>query len=101
MQLMFMTSSNMLSSNNFIYTFENIISVLYCTLYTAIFNVSRITLITGHLQKLAKENLVKHGFRIPQDMSQADNSNKVSLPVAGEHSSFLYAIYKVFVCNFV
>ena len=26
-------------------------------------------------------------------MSQAENSNQVSLPVAGEHGSFLYAIY--------
>ena len=34
-------------------------------------------------------------------MSQAENSNQVSLPVAGEHGSFLYAIYKVIICNFV
>ena len=26
-------------------------------------------------------------------MSQTENSNQVSLPVAGEHGSFLYAIY--------
>ena len=26
---------------------------------------------------------------------------KVSLPVDGEHGSFLYAIYKVIICNFV
>ena len=26
-------------------------------------------------------------------MSQTENSNKVSLPVAGEHGSFLYVIY--------
>ena len=42
---------------------------------------------------MTKENKVKHGFRIPQDMSQAENSNQGSLPVAGEHGSFLYAIY--------
>ena len=34
-------------------------------------------------------------------MSQAENSKQVSLPVAGEHGSFLYAIYKVIICNFV
>ena len=34
-------------------------------------------------------------------MSQAENSNQVSLPVAGEHGSFLCAIYKVIICNFV
>ena len=34
-------------------------------------------------------------------MSQAEKSNQVSLPVAGEHGSFLYAIYKVIICNFV
>ena len=27
-------------------------------------------------------------------MSLAENSNQVFLPVVGEHSSFLYAIYK-------
>ena len=26
-------------------------------------------------------------------MSQTENSNQVSLPLAGEHGSFLYAIY--------
>ena len=36
-----------------------------------------------------------------QDMFQAANSNQVSLPVAGEHDAFLYAIYKVIICNFV
>ena len=50
---------------------------------------------------MTKENIVKHGFRIPKDMSQTKNSNQVSLPVAGKHGSFLYAIYKVIVCNFV
>ena len=34
-------------------------------------------------------------------MSQTKNSNQISLPVAGEHGSFLYAIYKVTFCNFV
>ena len=33
-------------------------------------------------------------------MFQAGNSNKVSLPVAGEHGLFLYAIYRVIICNF-
>ena len=65
------------------------------------FNVSRVTLTTGHFQKITKENVVKHGFRIPQDMSQTENSYQVSLPVAGEHDSFLNAIYKVIICNFV
>ena len=68
---------------------------------TAIFNVSRVTLITGHLQKNDRRKHSKHGFRIPQDMSQTENSNQVSLPVAGEHGSFLYAVYKVIICNFV
>ena len=34
-------------------------------------------------------------------MSQAEKSNQVSLPLAGEHGLFLYAIYKVIICNFV
>ena len=68
---------------------------------TAIFNVSRVTLIKGHLQKNDRENIVKHGFRIPKDMSLTENSKQVSLPVAGEHGSFLYAINKVIICNFV
>ena len=42
---------------------------------------------------MTKENLVKYRFLIPKDMSQTENSNQVSLPVAGEHGSFLYAIY--------
>ena len=50
---------------------------------------------------MTEENIVKHGFPIPQDMSQTENSNQVSLPVAGEHGSFLYAINKVIICNFV
>ena len=29
---------------------------------TAIFNVNRVTFIAGHLQKMTKENIVKHGF---------------------------------------
>ena len=44
---------------------------------------------------MTKENIVKHGFQIPLDMPQTKNSNQVSLPVAGEHGSFLYAIYNV------
>ena len=42
---------------------------------------------------MTKENIVKHGFRIPQDLSQTENSKQCSLPVAWEHGSFLYAIY--------
>ena len=42
---------------------------------------------------MTKENIVKHGFRIPQDMSQTENRDQGSLPVTGEHGSFLYAIY--------
>ena len=49
---------------------------------------------------MTKENKAKHVFWIPQDMSQAENSNQVSLPVAGEHGLFLYAIYRVIICNF-
>ena len=44
---------------------------------------------------MTKENRVKHGFRIPQDVSQTENSYQASIPVAWEHGSFLYAIYKV------
>ena len=51
---------------------------------TAIFNGSRLTLITGNLQKNDQENIVKHGFQIPLDMPQTENSNQVSLPVAGD-----------------
>ena len=50
---------------------------------------------------MTKENIVKHGFWLPQDMSQAEKSNQVFLPVAGEHGSFLYAIYRVIICNFI
>ena len=50
---------------------------------------------------MTEENRVKHGFRIPQDLSQTENSNQDSLPVAGEHGLFLYAIHKVIICNFV
>ena len=50
---------------------------------------------------MTKENIVKHGFWIPQDMSQAENSNQVSLTVPGEHGSFLYAIYRVIIYNFI
>ena len=50
---------------------------------------------------MTKENIVKHGFRIPQDMTQTENSNQVSFPDAGEHGSFLYSINKVIVYNFV
>ena len=61
----------------------------------------RVRLITGHLQKNDQENIIKHGFSIPQDMSQTVNSNQVSLPVARERGSFLYAIYNVIIFNFV
>ena len=50
---------------------------------------------------MTKENIVKHGFQIPLDMPQTENTNPVSLPVAGEHGSFLYAIYNVIICNLV
>ena len=50
---------------------------------------------------MTKENIVKIWISIPQDMSQTENSNQVSLSVAGEHGSFLYAIYNVIICNFV
>ena len=50
---------------------------------------------------MTKENIVKHGFQIPQDMSSTENSDQVSIPVPGEHGSFLYAIDKVIICNFI
>ena len=50
---------------------------------------------------MTKENIVKKGYQIPLDMPQTENSNQVSLHVAGEHVSFLYAIYNVVICNFV
>ena len=34
-------------------------------------------------------------------MSQTEKNNQVSLPVAGEYGSFLYAIYEAIICNFV
>ena len=49
---------------------------------------------------MTKKNIVKHGFQIPLDMPQTENSNQLSLPVAGEHGSFLYTIYNVIICNF-
>ena len=57
-------------------------------------------MITVHLQKTYHRKVTKLSVSI-LDMSQTENSNQVSLPVAGEHSSFLYAIYKVIICNFV
>ena len=48
---------------------------------TAIFNVSGVTMITGHLQKIEQENIVKHGFLKPNGMFLAENSNKVFLPL--------------------
>ena len=68
---------------------------------TAIFNVSSVTLIKGHLQKNDRRKHSKTWVSNTQDMSQTENSNQVSLPVAGEHGSFLYAINKVIICNFV
>ena len=50
---------------------------------------------------MTKENIGKHGFQILLDMPQTEISNQVSLPVAGEHGSFTYAIYNVIICNFV
>ena len=34
-------------------------------------------------------------------MSLTENSNQAFLPGAGEHDSFLYAISKDIICNFV
>ena len=75
---------------------ENILLVLSFCLY---FNVIRVTLITGLYRRLTKENLEKHGFLRPQNMSLTENSNRVFLPGVGEHGSFLYAISKVIICN--
>ena len=51
------SSSNMLSSNNFINTiWKYPISLVLCV---AIFKVSRVTLITGHLQTTDQRNLSK------------------------------------------
>ena len=43
---------------------------------------------------MTKENIIKHGFQIPLDMPQTENSNQVSLPLAGErdHSYMLSII---------
>ena len=43
----------------------------------------------------------KHGFLRPKDLFQTENSNQASLPGVGKHDSFLYAIFKVIICNFV
>ena len=77
---------------------ENILLVLS---FYSIFNVIRVTLITGLLQTTEKENLGKHGFLRPQDMSLTKNSNQAFLPGVGENDSFLYTISKVIICNFV
>ena len=50
---------------------------------------------------MTKENLEKHGFLKPQGMSLTENSNQAFLPEVGEYESFLYAISKVIICNFV
>ena len=50
---------------------------------------------------MIQENIVKLGFQIPLDMPQTENRNQVSLPVAGEHGTFFYAIYNVIICNFI
>ena len=70
-------------------------------LFVGIFNVIRVTLITGLYRRLTKENLEKQGFLRPQDMSLTENSNQAFLPVVGEHDSFLYIFYKVIICHFV
>ena len=48
-----------------------------CILCTVIYNVSTVTLGTGHLQKFDHRKLVKHAFLRPQDMSLTENSNQV------------------------
>ena len=77
---------------------ENILLVLSFCWY---FNVIRITLIQAFYRRLTKENLEKHGFLRPQDMSLTKNSNQAFRPGVGEHDSFLYAISEVIICNFV
>ena len=78
---------------------ENITLVMFlCTTY---FNVCRVALITGHLQKITKENLVQHMFLRSKDMSLTENSNQGFLTGIGNHDSFLYTIFKVIICNFV
>ena len=52
------------------------ISYLSCILCTAIVNVSRVTLITGHLQKKAKENIVKHSLEYPKTCLRLKISTK-------------------------
>ena len=47
-------------------------------LCTITFKVNKVTLFTGHLKKkLIEENLVKHGFKRPQDVFLTANSNHV------------------------
>ena len=58
-------------------------------------------MITGLLQTTDQKYLEKHGFLRPQDMSLTENSTQAFLPGVGEHDSFLYAISKVIICNFV
>ena len=38
------------------------------------------------------ENLVKHGFNKPQDMSLTEESNQVFLPGAKEHGFYMQSI---------
>ena len=50
---------------------------------------------------MAEENLVTLGFIRPKDLSLTENSNQDLFPGLGEYGSFLYAIKKVKICNFV
>ena len=50
-------------------------------------------MITVHLQITNHRKLTKTWVYIAPRPVQTKNSNQVSVPVAGEHGSFLYAIY--------
>ena len=89
----------MLSSNNCINTIGKY--PIGLVIFVGIFNVIRETLITCLLQTTDQRKLRKKWVSKAQDMLLTENSNKAFLPGVREHDSFLYAISKVNICNFV
>ena len=83
-KLMFMTRSNIKRSNKFIDTFVKYpISLVFYVLLFSIFNVSRVTFITGHLQK---KNDHRKLSKAP-NMSLTETCDQVFLPEGGATTS--------------
>ena len=89
----------MLRSNNFIDTIGKY--PIGLSFFVGIFSVIRVILITGLLQTTDQRKLRKTWVSKAPDMSMTDNSSQAFLPGVREHDSFLYAISKVIICNFV